>query len=67
MTDSLEDGRLTSRPEVGGGPDGRALPVGGWREKEKGGGARWAGGRVSWAASARSRERRPTAWIGLAG
>jgi hypothetical protein len=34
----LEDRRLTRQPEVGGGSDGQAPPVGVWREKIKGGG-----------------------------
>jgi hypothetical protein len=32
----LEGGRLTRRSKVGERPDGRAPPVGVWREKEKG-------------------------------
>jgi hypothetical protein len=49
----LEDRRLTRQPEVGGGSDGQAPPVGVWREKIKGGGVRHScAGEASWAASA---------------
>jgi hypothetical protein len=61
MVGGLEDGRLTRRPEVGGGPDSRAPPVGVWREKENG----WGCGTVGPGKRAGPRARvRPAAWLG---